>query len=498
MTDHHLQEQLEQQLFQSRQLWLASGQKTFRERRHILTQLETLVTQHQSDICEAIEKDFGQRSHHETGALEVLTSLESIRDAKRGVKGWMKPRKHHTSLWFLPAKNRVYPQPVGVVGIMVPWNYPLLLTMAPLVSALAAGNHAMVKLSPRSRHYATLIKSLFRQYFPDDLISIHSDDDGSLGAIFSQLKFDHLLFTGSTETGKKVMRSASENLVPVTLELGGKSPTIIAPDADLKQALSKVIGGKTYNAGQTCVAPDYLLVPKTKIEQVVMLSQQIMAQRFSTIHHPDYTSMIDTTAFERAQALLKDAVSKGASVHNLIPANQPELSSRLFPLHLVTNTNHTMLVEQQEVFSPILPVIGYDSIEHAIEMVQSKPKPLALYLFTRDQSVESSVLNRTLSGGVCINDVMIHVAQHDLPFGGVGESGIGHYHGIHGFERLSKMRPVTKQSSLALTTLFHAPYSNLASRLLNFIVNRKIGRYSKDERGYDSNQHSIQTNTPQK
>lgn len=441
-----------------------------------LKKLKQLITKNQPQICQAIATDFGCRSASETALLEIFTSLESINDAIKRLAKWMQPQRRHTSLWFKPAKNKVIPQPLGVVGIIVPWNYPLFLTIAPMVAALAAGNRVMVKMSENSPSLCQLLQQLFGYEFCEKQICIIAEE-GHTGIAFSQLAFDHLIFTGSTATGKAVMAAAAANLVPVTLELGGKSPVILADDYDVHTALSRILGGKVYNSGQTCVAPDYLLIPEESENELIKHAQSIMAQRFTDIQHSDYTSIIDDASFARLCDTVKDAQEQGAKVINLIPHSVPDPQRRKFPLQLICQPTDTMAVMQREIFGPLLPIVTYKNLQQALNYINVRERPLALYLFSNDKAVQQQVLDQTRSGGVALNDVMLHVAQDDLPFGGIGHSGMGHYHGREGFERLSKMRPVMQQAALSSTKYLYAPYGKIGKRLINFIINRKLSRY---------------------
>ncbi|CEO42145.1 coniferyl aldehyde dehydrogenase [Photobacterium kishitanii] len=476
MSDLSISDVLEQRRQQQYQAFMYQPMPTAEMRIADLKILKQLITQHQQQICQAITADFGCRSASETALLEIFTSLESLNDAIKQVKRWMKPQRRHTSLWFQPAKNRLIPQPLGVVGIIVPWNYPLFLTIAPMVAALAAGNRVMVKMSENSQHLCQLLQQLFADVFSDEKICIIAEE-GQTGIAFSTLAFDHLIFTGSTTTGKAVMAAAATHLVPVTLELGGKSPVILADDYDVHKALTRILGGKVYNSGQTCVAPDYLLIPEGLESELIKQSQAIMALRFSDIQHPDYTSIIDDTSFSRLCDTVEDAVEQGAKVINLIPNSEPDSKQRKFPLQLVCQPTDSMTVMQREIFGPILPVVTYKTLQQALDYINARERPLALYLFSNDKAVQQQVLNQTRSGGVALNDVMLHVAQEDLPFGGVGHSGMGHYHGRDGFERLSKMRPVMYQAALSSTKYLYAPYGQIGKRLINFIINRKLSRY---------------------
>lgn len=467
---------LNHQLKASREAFLSTPYPSDQKRVENLSKLEWLIKEHQAEIICAIEQDFGTRSIAETALLEIFTSLETIRDAKKQLKKWMKPQQRKTSIWFFPAKNRIVPQPLGVVGIIVPWNYPLLLTIGPLVAALAAGNRIMIKMSQNSAHLAQLLSELFAAHFHPDEVALFADEP-AMGPTFANLKFDHLLFTGSTATGRAVMQAAAANLVPVTLELGGKSPVILDETFDLDVAVERILGGKMYNIGQTCIAPDYLFVPKSRLADVVAVAKKVMEKRFTTTAHPDYTSIIDANAYQRLIQTLSDAKQKGATLINCIPHSEPDRASRKLPFYLLTDVSEEMTVMREEIFGPILPILTYERVDDALRYIAERPRPLALYLFSDDRMLQRKVTQETLSGGLCINDVMLHVAQHDLPFGGVGESGMGHYHGVEGFHTFSKLKPVMQQSKFAVTSLFYSPYSTLAKRMLNIMINRKMGNY---------------------
>ncbi|USE01380.1 MULTISPECIES: coniferyl aldehyde dehydrogenase [unclassified Vibrio] len=445
-------------------------------RRVNLLKLEKILRENQSEICEAIAKDFGHRSSTETALLEIFSSIDGIIDARKQLKKWMRPKQRHTSVWFWPARNKVVPQPLGVVGIIVPWNYPLYLAVGPMTAALAAGNRVMVKMSENSTHLCQALAQAFSSAFTEDEVCFISET-GSTGKAFSKLPFDHLIFTGSGATGRKVMAAAAENLTPVTLELGGKSPTIIAPDYDVKKALKRILGGKVYNSGQTCVAPDYLLVPEDKLKQVIKAAKSVMKSRYKTIDHPDYTAVIDEVSFTRLNETLQSAKEGQGEVINLIPASEPDAQTRRFPLHLVVSPACDEPVMTREIFGPILPVLTYKSMDDVYHFINERDRPLALYLFSDDKELQQAVLENTMSGALTINDVMLHVAQHDLPFGGVGPSGMGHYHGREGFETFSKLRPIMHQGKMSAIGFLHSPYSGFARRVVNYLINRKWGKY---------------------
>lgn len=445
-------------------------------RRVNLLKLEKVLRENQSAICEAIAKDFGHRSSTETALLEIFSSIDGIIDARKQLKKWMRVKQRHTSVWFWPAKNKVVPQPLGVVGIIVPWNYPLYLAIGPMTAALAAGNRVMVKMSENSAHLCQVLKDAFSTQFTEDELCFVAEK-GNTGPIFSSLPFDHLIFTGSGATGRKVMASAAKNLTPVTLELGGKSPTIIAPDYDVKKAMKRILGGKVYNAGQTCVAPDYLFVPEDKLKQVIKSAKSIMKGRYKTTDHPDYTAVIDATSFQRLSDTLDAAKAGQGEVINLIPSSEPDPQTRRFPLHLVVSPDADEVVMTREIFGPILPILTYKTLDDVYHFIGERDRPLALYLFSNDKELQQAVMENTMSGAFTINDVMLHVAQHDLPFGGVGPSGMGHYHGREGFEAFSKMRPVMHQGKLSAISLLYSPYSGFARRVVNYLINRKWSKY---------------------
>ncbi len=439
------------------------------ERANRLRRLRALVVDHERALCEAINGDFGHRAHQETRIAEIFPSIQAINHAlKHGAK-WMKPSKRSTGTWFKPASSWILPQPLGVVGIMVPWNYPLNLAVAPMVSALAAGNRVMLKQSELTPRFAALFKALIERIFNADEIAV-INGDAMVARGFSSLPFDHLLFTGSTAVGQQVMLAASENLSPVTLELGGKSPAIIGPGADFEKSVERIVFGKALNAGQTCVAPDYVMVPAHQEQRFAESAQRAFDKLYPDLHcNSDYTSIITTRHFSRLEELLADAVNGGASETRL-SKTLPNPQTRRFPLTLLTGVNSGMSVMKEEIFGPLLPVLGYDDISDAIEYVNARPRPLALYLFERDRHTVDQVMHGTVSGGVSINDTLLHVAQDDLPFGGVGGSGMGAYHGEFGFRNFSQMKPVFRQSRIGGAWLLRPPYGKRFEKMMRFMV----------------------------
>lgn len=442
-----------------------------KERRDNLKRLELLLINNQDVIAEAISLDFGNRAQQETKLLELFLSIDGIRDCNKRLRKWMKPQRRNVSVWFAGAKNRVVPQPKGVVGVVAPWNYPLLLVMGPVTSALAAGNRCMVKMAANSRHLCTLLHRLIGETFDEDTLAIIPEVSGSE---FSSMPFDHLIFTGSADTGRRVMSAAAENLTPVTLELGGKSPVIIAEDFDLKKAAQRILQMKTVNAGQTCVAPDYLFIPETKLDAFIEACRAIVPERYAALDSADYTSIIDQAAYDRLKGYLEDAQSKGAQLINLLPGKALDDSSRKIAPHLAVDVDEAMLLLQEEIFGPILPIKTYRNLNEVLDYINDRDRPLALYLFSNLRSVQDRMIGMTQSGGVSINDCGLHVAQHDLPFGGSGASGMGHYHGYEGFLEFSKLRPVFKQFSHPAFPLLYPPYGKRFDRLFNLMIKLKL------------------------
>ncbi len=442
----------------------------WRSRAALLDALERLIRENAPAIANAISADFGNRSQHETQLLELFPSFEAIRHARRHLTSWMKPERRAVSMWFLPGRARVLHQPLGVVGIIVPWNYPLMLAVGPLVAALAAGNRVMVKMSEYTPATSELFAHLVSKYFSDDEVVVVQGDAGVAQA-FAQLPFGHLLFTGSTKVGYSVMRAAAENLTPVTLELGGKSPAILGPDFPLEKFVERVMVGKTMNAGQTCIAPDYVLVPAGRAREFIAAAQKVMADCYPDIlRTPDYSSIISERHFNRLVGLVEDARAQGAEVVPLSSAAEPDAKSRRIPPVALLNVTPDMQAMQEEIFGPILPVVPYRDLDEAIRYVNARPNPLALYYFDQDRGRIDHVLEQTLSGGVTINDTILHIAQDSLPFGGVGESGKGHYHGFEGFEAFSKKKAVFYQSRLNGMALFKPPYGKLFERMVKLLT----------------------------
>ena len=432
-----------------------------------LNDLFNILKTNQHAIAKAISKDFGHRAQQETQLAELFLCIDGIRYIRKHLKKWMRPQKRSTSIWLLGSGNRVIPQPLGVVGIVVPWNYPLFLCISPLIGALAAGNRCMIKMAANSRHLSQLLKGLFAEKFSADMLTIAY---GAKGKDFSALAFDHLIFTGSGDSGRQVMRAAANNLTPVTLELGGKSPTIIAADYSIAKAAERLLFSKCLNAGQTCVAPDYVFVPESKIDEFIAASKIIISGRYTNIESADYTSIIDDRAYLRLKNTLADAIDQGATATVLVPNSQANEVTRKFPPTLLTQVKGTMRVMQEEIFGPLLPIMAYQHIDDVLDYINSKDRPLALYLFSNDKQLQDKVINKTRSGGVCLNDAALHVGQNDMPFGGAGESGMGQYHGTEGFMAMSKLRPIFKQARFSPLAMMYPPYGQKFDRIIKIML----------------------------
>lgn len=434
-----------------------------------LAALETMVRDNSEAFAAAISADFGNRSAHETRLLEIFPSLEGLSHARRHLRRWIRPQGRSVSLWFQPGRAEVRSQPLGVVGVIVPWNYPLYLAIGPLTAALAAGNRVLVKMSEFTPATATLLAELLARHFDADEVSV-VQGDAAVAHAFSQLPFDHLFFTGSTAVGHHVMHAAAENLTPVTLELGGKSPVIVAPTYSLEKAADRILVGKTLNAGQTCIAPDYVLLPEGAEQDFIAAARAVVSACYPEMPiTPDYSSVVNARHYERLVGYLEDARAKGATVVPLTGAEADPVTRR-FPPVILLNATDEMQVMQDEIFGPILPIISYRGIDAAIAYVNERPRPLALYVFDDNRSRIDSVLEQTVSGGVTVNDTILHIAQDELPFGGVGPSGMGHYHGHDGFLTFSKQKAVFRQSRLSGIGLFKPPYGKRFEWLINLLL----------------------------
>lgn len=456
-----------------RQAYLKNPVPDYESRKQDLLQLKALVSDNVDAIVDAISADYGNRSRHESLFAEIISVTDGINDNIKHLKKWMKVQKRHVDkTMFFGGKNRVIPQPLGVVGIIVPWNFPVNLTFMPLAAAFAAGNRAMVKMSENSITLTRLLIELLPKYFPADKLAIF-EETGQVGIEFSTLPFDLLIFTGSGQTGRKVMASAAQNLTPVILELGGKAPAVIDPDYPLDKAVERIMFVKQFNAGQICTNVDYVFVHESQIDAFTEKAKAYAQKHCPDINHTDFTSIIDDRSFKRLMDTLEDARSKGATVINLSNDQEANAENRKIPLHLVLNTTPEMTIRQRETFGPLLMVLPYTDPQEVIDYVNSHDRPLALYPFTHDKDLAARYIDHIMSGGVTVNDALFHVAQHDIPFGGVGPSGMGHYHGKEGFMSCSKLRPVFYQANTTAMKHLAPPYGKFADRAFKLLVKMK-------------------------
>ncbi|MEM9937724.1 MAG: coniferyl aldehyde dehydrogenase [Pseudomonadota bacterium] len=424
--------------------------------------IDLLVT-HGDDLNKAMADDFGHRSVDQSGLTDIASSIGALKHSKKHVKKWMRPEKRGVDfpLNLLGSKAHVQFQPKGVVGIISPWNFPVNLTFAPLANVFAAGNRAMIKPSEFTEATSALMKTLFEKYFTDEEVVVVTGGP-DVGAAFSQQPFDHLIFTGATSVAKHVMRAAAENLVPLTLELGGKSPVVLGQSADLEKAASRIMAGKTLNAGQICLAPDYAFVPEDKTRDFIGAAQGSVEKMFPTglKDNDDYTSIVNQRHYDRLNSYLDDARDKGAEVIEINPAGEnfsQQPHHKMAP-HIVVNPTDDMKVMQDEIFGPILPIKSYKQTSDAVAYINENPRPLGLYYFGQDAKERDMVLNNTTSGGVTVNDVIFHVAQEELPFGGIGPAGMGSYHGYDGFLEFSHRKAIYTQTGSEMLAMMRPPY----------------------------------------
>ena len=456
-----------------RDAFLRAGAPSLEDRRSDLMKLKRAILARRRDFETAINADFGHRSTYETAVMEIVPTVQGIDYLRKNLRRWMRPRSRRVALHFRPGTARVLRQPLGVVGVISPWNYPASLCLMPLATAIAAGNRAMLKPSEFSPKTTELIGALLRECFPEDQVAVVTGGS-DVGEAFAALPFDHLVFTGSTGVGRAVMRAASANLVPVTLELGGKSPVIVDRYYSPVRAARSIAYGKLSNAGQTCIAPDYALVHESQLDAfVVAFEAATRASYPAGAADEAYSAIIGQRHHDRLAALIEDARRKGAKVVQVGAASaaaKGPVGLRKLPPTLIVGATPEMAVMQDENFGPILPVIPYREIDDAIACVNAKPRPLALYVFSDDRDVVAQVLERTTSGNATVNDTLLHYAQDDLPFGGVGPSGMGAYHGEEGFLSLSHAKGVFVQSRWSSAGLLRAPFGRAAEFILRFFL----------------------------
>mgnify|MGYP003976688481 FL=1 len=447
---------------------LTEGPLSVETRKEWIDRCIALLIKYQNEIAEAISEDFGHRSTESSLLADVAGSIGSLKSAKENIKKWVKPEKRKVTpsiLGLLGAKLRLEYQPLGTVGVISPWNFPVTLTFGPLGSIFAAGNRAMIKPSEFTPKTSELMKKMFEEAFSEEEVAVFTGGP-DLGEAFSSLPFDHLLFTGATSIAKHVMRAASENLVPVTLELGGKSPVIISKKSNFEVSVNRVMAGKTMNAGQICLAPDYVFIPKDKKEEFISQSKKVVTDMYPSLKdNPDYTSVINQRHYDRLQGYVEEAKEKGFEVIEINPSNEDfsQQAHHKIPPTLIVDPDDSLSVMKEEIFGPILSVKTYESIEDTVDYINSKDRPLGLYYFGDDKEEMQNVLENTTSGGVTINDVVFHVGQDNAPFGGVGPSGTGSYHGVEGFKNFSHTKTIYTQSKFdGLFGLFRPPFGSKA------------------------------------
>ncbi len=464
-------------LARQRRAHIEQGAPSATQRIERLDRLFALVADHRKEICDAMQADYVVRAPEQTMLADVVTCADGIKHAKKHLRGWMRPERRSTNfpLGLTGAKAHVQYQPLGVVGTIVPWNFPVYLTFGPLTGMLAAGNRVMIKLSEFVPHTSALVARLVRGAFDEGEVAVFTGGP-DVGSAFAALPFDHLFFTGSPRVGKLVMRAASENLTPVTLELGGKSPVVIGRSADLAIAARRVAWGKTLNSGQVCLAPDYVLVPEDKRDAFVAALKTEVSRMYPTMRdNPQYTSIINELQYRRVRSYLDDARARNVTVVEINPAGEDFTAQRArkMPVTVLFDPPDDSLVMQNEIFGPLLPVKTYKTLDEVLAFVNGRPRPLALYYFGDDRAEAEHVLARTTSGGACINEVIMHAMQDDLPFGGCGNSGMGAYHGEQGFRTFSHAKSVYTATKRDPLSMLRPPYGKAIQRYFRFMLRRR-------------------------
>ncbi len=451
---------------QQRQAFRASSQTTLAQRREKLEALSRALLKYQDVLAQAVSDDFGSRSADEFKMAELLFSLESLKYVRRNLKAWMKPEKRHVAPLQQPGKARIEYQPLGVIGIIVPWNYPVFLAVGPLMYAIAAGNRAMIKMSGFTPRLGEAFKAMLAEVFDEAEVAVITGR-GEVSEAFPRLPFDQITFTGSTNVGRIVMQEAARNLTPVLLELGGKSPAIVHDSFPLADAAERLSFGKCWNAGQTCIAPDHLYLARGRTDEFVTRFSAQVGKLYPTMRdNPDYTSIINQKQYARVQGYLAEARDRGARVIEINPAGEDFSGTRKMPVTLVTGVTPDMQLMQNEIFGPVLPIMEYDDIDAVLDEIASRPHPLAFYYFDYNAGRADHVIANSTSGGVTVNDVMAHAAADDLPFGGVGGSGMGKYHGHEGFLAMSNARAVMVKSKFYGVRYILPPFDKPAHKLI--------------------------------
>ena len=460
-----------------RQAHIKDGPPSAEKRIEWIDRAIGLLVSHKDAIAEALREDFGHRSVHASLLTDVGGAIGPLKHAKENLRSWMKREKRKVSpalLGLFGARAWIDYQPKGVVGVISPWNFPVNLTFAPLAGIFAAGNRAMIKPSEFTPKTSELMARMFRAAYDETEVAVFAGGP-EVGQAFSRLAFDHLLFTGATSIAYHVMRAAAENLVPTTLELGGKSPVIVSRSADMDLTAKRVMFGKTLNAGQICLAPDYVYVPEEKARDFVASAERAVARMYPTLKdNPDYTSVVNQRHYDRLTGYIEDAKAKGAEIVELNPAKEDfrQQPYHKIPPTIVLNPTDDMKIMKDEIFGPLLPVKTYKHVDEAVGYVNEHARPLGLYYFGADAAEQDKVLTRTTSGGVSVNDVVMHVSMEDLPFGGVGPSGMGAYHGIDGFRTFSHAKAVFKQAKMDVTAMMRPPYGEKIMKMLGTQIKR--------------------------
>jgi coniferyl-aldehyde dehydrogenase len=457
-------------LRRQQQAFRADMSPSRRVREDRLRRLSRLIETQSEQFAASISDDFGTRSSTEIRITETMLLQSGIRHAIRHLPGWMKPRRVATALAYRPGRSMMMRQPLGVVGIISPWNYPLQLALAPLVGVLAAGNRAMLKPSELTPKFSEALRAAVAETFAPEEVRVVTGD-ALVGKAFAALPFDHLVFTGSTAVGREVALAAAKNLTPVTLELGGKSPAIIDASCDLDGVIDRLAWGKLINAGQTCIAPDYVLVPRGDVDPFIRALRASMTRLYPAFRrNPDYTSIVNERHFERLRDLVRDAGARGARIIEIEPSTDaPGHPDRRMAPTLLLDVTDDMRVMREEIFGPVLPIVPYDTLADALNYVNQRDRPLALYWFGTNRAIRDQVLAGTIAGGVSVNDTLLHIAQEGLPFGGIGPSGQGHYHGEFGFRQFSKEKPVFVQSRFSGAGIIRPPYKRSIGRVLGWL-----------------------------
>lgn len=488
-----MQTQLQSLFHLQQKAYQADINPSLQQRRADLFGLRQLLIENEAALIAAIQADFGCRSEFETRFAEIFLAREAALSAAKALKKWLKPQNRSLDPLQYPfASAWTFPQPVGVVGIVVPWNFPVAMAFQPLIGAFAAGNRAMVKMSANSRNLALLLRQITPRYFNQDKLCFLADDpadnqelipsphtkhtqqtQAGLGPAFTSLPWNHLFFTGSVATGRAVMTNAAKNLTPVTLELGGKSPAVVAADYPLKQAAERILWAKMLNAGQICTNVDYLFLQSQQIDDFISAARHWCKQHYPDLNNGDYSAIIDDRSWLRLTNAVKDALNKGATLVPLYSGPQPDHSRRIMAPVMLLNVTDEMDIMQQEIFGPVLPVLVYQTEQDVLDYVNQRPRPLAFYIFSNNKKLQQFYLNHSISGGVGINEAVVQAALHNLPFGGSGDSGMGHYHGYEGFLTFSKLRPVFKQGLIRGLDFLQPPYRLWPTRLLNLLFSLK-------------------------